>query len=201
MKKRADKKNKFSLKEQYSQSWNYIRSSRNFIYSVIILFFVFALIGFFVPAPEEFSKIILEYLKEILGETEGLSQVGLIKFIFLNNIQSSFAGMIFGFLFGIFPLIATVFNGYVVGFVSSIAVEQGGIITLLDLLPHGIFELPAIFISLGLGLKFGTFLFQKNIKKSFNNFFIESMRVFVFVILPLLIIAAVIEGSLIALNW
>lgn len=200
MKKRADKKNKFSLREQYSRSWNYIKSSRNFIYSVIVLFLIFSLIGFFVPAPEEFSKIILDYLKQILGETEGLGQFGLIKFIFLNNIQSSFAGMIFGFLFGIFPLIATVFNGYIVGFVSAIAVEQGGFVTLLDLLPHGIFELPAIFISLGLGLKFGTFLFQKNIKKSFGNFFVESLRVFVFIVIPLLIIAAIIEGSLIALS-
>ena len=32
---------------------------------------------------------------------------------------------------------------------------------LFRLLPHGIFELPAIFISLGLGLRFGMFIFQK----------------------------------------
>jgi stage II sporulation protein M len=69
----------------------------------------------------------------------------------------------------------------------------------LNLLPHGIFELPAIFISFGMGLKFGTFLFYKEKMKKFAEFFSNSLRVFVFVILPLLVIAAIIEGSLIFL--
>ena len=65
--------------------------------------------------------------------------------------------------------------------------------------PHGIFELPAVFISLGLGLKLGTFIFQRNKLKAFAEFFWNSLRVFLFIVLPLLIIAAIIEGSLIFL--
>jgi uncharacterized membrane protein SpoIIM required for sporulation len=59
--------------------------------------------------------------------------------------------------------------------------------------------LPAIFVSFGLGIKFGTFIFYKEKMKHFGEFFINSLRVFIFVVLPLLIIAAIIEGSLISI--
>lgn len=194
-KKKSDRK--FSLKENYKRSFKYIRESKKFIYVAILTFFVLALIGFFVPTPSDLSNKILDYIQQILAQTEGLSAGGMVWFIFLNNLQSSFFSMILGFAFGIFPFISLIANGYVVGFVSAISVENVGLWSLLNLLPHGIFELPAIFISLGLGLKFGTFIFQKNRAESFRNYFWESIRVFGFVILPLLIVAAIIEGLLI----
>jgi uncharacterized membrane protein SpoIIM required for sporulation len=49
-----------------------------------------------------------------------------------------------------------------------------------------------------MGIKFGSFLFYKQKMKHFSEFFIKSLRVFVFVVLPLLIIAAIIEGTLIS---
>jgi stage II sporulation protein M len=197
-KKRVGKKEKFSFREQYIKSWNYIKESRNFIYFSIGIFLVFALIGFFVPASEELSSKILEYIQTVLAQTEGLSAKGLIEFIFWNNLKSSFFSMIFGFALGVLPLIALIANGYIVGFVSAISVDVAGLGSLLNLLPHGIFELPAIFISLGLGLKFGTFIFKKDKAESFKNYFWDSLRVFVFIVLPLLIVAAIIEGFLIA---
>lgn len=196
--KKIKKIDYFNLNEEYKKSWNYIKESKNFIYTVIGVFFVFSLIGFFLPAPEIVSDYILEFLEEILEKTAGMSNLELIKFIFINNLQSSFSGMIFGFLFGILPILAMVTNGYLLGFVSSIALENKGILVLLRLLPHGIFELPAIFISVGLGLRFGTFVFQKNKLKSFKDYLGNSLRVFLLVVVPLLIIAAIIEGSLIS---
>ncbi len=190
-------KNRFSLKEEYKKSLNYIRESKKFIYLIIIIFFGFILIGFFVPVPGSLKNQILEFIKELLEKTQNMSQVGLIKFLFFNNLQSSFYGLVFGVLIGIFPIIATIANGYLLGFVASMSVENGGIITLWKLFPHGIFELPAVFISLGLGLKLGTFIIQKRKLKSFKEYFINSLRVFLFIVVPLLVIAAVIEGSFI----
>jgi stage II sporulation protein M len=198
-KKRVVNKKGFSLRKQYFDSWKYIKDSKNFIYFSIAIFFLFSLIGFFVPPSDSLSLKIFEYIEEILSRTEGLSNFGLIKFIFLNNVQSSFFAMVLGLVFGIVPLVALVSNGYIVGFVSSMSVENAGYISLFNLVPHGIFELPAIFISLGLGLKFGTFIFKNKIRESFNKYLLESLRVFVFVVLPLLIIAAIIEGFLIFL--
>jgi hypothetical protein len=53
-KKLGDKK--FSFREQYSKSWNFIKESRNFIYAAIGVFLVFVLIGYFVPVSDESSK-------------------------------------------------------------------------------------------------------------------------------------------------
>ena len=124
----------------------------------------------------------------------------MIRFIFFNNVQSAFFGMIFGVLLGLFPVIFAITNGYVLGFVASVSVNAEGILILLRLFPHGIFELPAIFISLGLGLKIMTFIFEKNKLKTLKIYTKNSLRTFLFIIIPLLIIAAVIEGTLIFFN-
>ena len=195
--KKREKENFF--KKEYKKSFSYIRESKEFIYSIILIFFIFAVVGSIFPVPEGLNGKILEFIKEIIKKTDGLSGLELIQFIFLNNLESSFFGMIGGLFFGIFPVAVSAVNGYVLGFVSSIVVAETGFHSLWTLFPHGIFELPAIFISLGLGVRLGSFVFQKKKLKSFNNYFWNSLRVFIFVIIPLLIIAAIIEGTLIAL--
>ena len=116
----------------------------------------------------------------------------------INNLKSSFFAMIFGVIFGIYSILTIVANGYVLGFVSAEAVKFEGVLTLLNLLPHGIFELPAIFLSVGLGIKLGSFIFREKKKTVFKDYLLNSLRVFLLIIIPLLIIAAVIEGSLIS---
>jgi len=198
MRKKGGKKRSF-FKENYRESWKYIKDSRNFIYSVIAVFLFFALVGFILPIPAELETKILEFIEELLRQTEGMSQSELIKFILLNNLQSSFMGMLFGILFGLFSVISALTNGYILGFVASRTVDGNGLLILWRLLPHGIFELPALFISLGLGLKLGTFIFGKNKIQTLGIYLTKSMKVFFFIIIPLLIIAAIIEGSLISM--
>lgn len=199
VKKDKTKKTNF-FKENYYKSWKFLKETEIFIWIIVLLFFISILIGFLIPISENLHNIILDYIKQILEKTSNMSLLELIAFIFFNNLKSAFLGMIFGIFIGIFPVIVTLANGYLLGYISSLAVKEGGAISLLSLLPHGIFELPAIFISLGLGLKLGTVFFQKKLDKSFKEFFINSIRIFVFIVLPLLIIAAIIEGSLIFLR-
>ena len=142
----------------------------------------------------------MKFIKDLIAQTEGLSAGGLISFIFFNNISSAFFGLFAGILFGIYPLFSTILNGYIIGFVGRLVSSEEGFFSLWRLLPHGIFELPAIFIAFGLGLKLGTVIFQKNSKKSFREFMIGSLKVFIFIILPLLIVAAIIEGIFIAFS-
>ena len=198
-KKISAKNKKFSILNEYSESWEYIKSCKTQIYWIVSLFFAFALIGFFVPISKEIMDIILEYIKGILEQTKDMSMIQLMNFIFLNNLQASFFGLILGLFFGIAPVFFALFNGYVLGIVASLTVSQEGILSMLNLFPHGIFELPAVFISLGLGLKLGAFIFQKNKKEFFKKNLSNSFRVFIFVIIPLLFIAAIIEGALIFL--
>jgi stage II sporulation protein M len=205
-KKRSQRKSsEFSLREQYQKTFSFIKESKNFIYSAILFFLIFTAIGFFFRDfidlvvkglfNIDLTQNIIDYIQQLLKQTEGLSYLELMKFIFLNNLQSSFFGMIFGIVFGIFPFIALVSNGYILGFVSYFSVKSEGALVLWKLFPHGIFELPAIFISLGIGLKLGSFVFTKD--RSFKAYVLESLRVFLLVILPLLIIAAIIESTLI----
>ena len=194
-----NKKKKFNLKKHYRSSWNYIKECRHFLYYAFILFFVFFLIGFFIPAHEYIHDMISSFLMELIEKTQGLSYGGLLFYIFFNNIQSSFFGMIMGIFAGIFPMISILANGYILGFVSALSVKSEGILVLWRIFPHGIFELPALFISLGLGMKLGSILFEKSknkmnlIKENLKN----SLEVFVFIVMPLLILATIIETSLI----
>jgi len=195
--KKKGKKRDFNLREEYKENWDYIKESKNFIYLIIAVFFVFAFVGFFIPVPDAVAEQILHFIQELLEKIQGMNQNELISFIFLNNLQSSFFVMVFGVFLGIFPVVGAILNGYLLGFVASMGVGEGGVSVLLRLLPHGIFELPAVFISLGLGLKLGTFVFQEEKIHSLKKYFWNSLRIFFFIVIPLLIIAAIIEGSLI----
>ena len=176
MKKRVNKKlerkiyiSKQERKKQrgilglYKESWRYLVESRKFILFSVVIFLIFSLIGFFVPAPTEVEKLLYDFLEELAKETEGMNSLQLMAYIFWNNLKSSFFGMILGVGVGIFPFITASLNGYVVGFVSSVVARESSIFELWRLLPHGIFELPAIFISLGLGLGIG-YGYYKNIR-------------------------------------
>jgi len=191
---------KFDIKKEYQKSFEYLKNSKNYIYAVIGIFVFFTLFGFFVPASESVSNQIMKFLEELFAKTANMDQKELIEFILVNNIQSSFFGMILGFFFGIFSIITTIANGYLLGFVSALTVNSQGFGILWRLVPHGIFELPALFISLGLGLKLGTFFLEKEKSKAFRNYLWNSLRVFLYIIIPLLLAAALIEGSLIFLS-
>jgi len=198
--KKIQKKKKFSLSNQYRQSWKYIKESKRFIFFILGLFLLFAIIGFVFPLPQDLYDKLINYIKQLLQQTEGMNQFELIKFIIINNVKSTFFGLFFGVILGIFPLISALANGYVLGFVSFLSVNSAGVTSLWRIFPHGIFELPAIFISLGLGLKMGTFIFKKEKLKTFENYLVNSFRVFLLIIIPLLLIAGIIEGTLIALT-
>ncbi|MFC1682506.1 stage II sporulation protein M [Nanoarchaeota archaeon] len=190
---------KINIKKQYKKAFTFIKKSKNFIYTIIAIFCAFTLIGFFIPIPDQLSNQILELLRQILEQTKDMTSKQLTSFIFFNNLKSSIFGMILGIFFGIFPIFASLVNGYLLGFVASLSVKSEGVLSLWRILPHGIFELPAVFISLGLGLKIGSFIFQKQKIKSLKHFLTNSLRVFLLIVIPLLIIAAIIEGILISL--
>ncbi len=123
------------------------------------------------------------------------NQLGLCVYIFLKN---TFALLVIAFLsaplIGI-PLIMFILtNGVIMGVVLFDAVQSSIPFAVLvgGLLPHGVFELTAVAIALGLGYrqarKFLGSIKIKNIRPDGL-----SLRLFGTVILPLLVVAAVIE--------
>lgn len=169
--------------------WNIIKNLKYEILYIILLFIFSFFFGLFLPEiGEGYVLKILEYIKTAV---KGKNFIELFFIIFWNNFRSGFFAVIFGVIF--LPVFACIVNGYILGFVFGKAYENYGILEVLArLIPHGIFELPAFFIAFACGLKIGTGLFVGNIKKKYLN----GLKVFLFVVIPLLIIAAIIESAL-----
>jgi len=217
MKKEIDKKKKNKLKSPINSSGD------NFIYAnfkkavgdlkLIKVYFIFSLIVFLIVTlmgaffPVFFVDEIIELLRQIIAQTEGLGPWELTRFIMANNIQSSFFAMSLGVLFGVVPLIVAVVNAYVLGFVINQSVSAEGIWIVWRLFPHGIFEIPAILISISLGLRLGMFLFfwldsdngneDVEMWSEFKKWVVQSLRIFLLVVIPLLMVAGIVEGMLI----
>ena len=183
-----------NIKKELKNTWRYIKESKNFIYATAFIFSAGVLIGFLFSQQLTFLD---EILKNLIEKTKNLRGFSLIVYIFLNNLKTAVLGLVLGIFLGIFPLWVSLSNGVIVGYVLSRVYTTDGIGKFWLLLPHGIFELPAIFISLGLGIKLGFFVFSINKKKSFLERVIRSLFAIFLIIIPLLLVAAIIEGLLI----
>ncbi|MEK6885575.1 MAG: stage II sporulation protein M [Nanoarchaeota archaeon] len=183
-----------------------IKRSKKYIYFSIGLFFFFVLLALILPVPAEIDRTIRNILEVILFKAFGLEEINLIAFIFNNNLNASVIGLFAGIFFGIVPLIFAISNGYMLGYVIKNLIAHlgffNGTLSLWRLLPHGIFELPAIFISIGIGLRLGFSLILALNNSDFRIFWSDlkdALRVLVLIIIPLLVLAAIIEGSLMIL--
>ncbi len=185
---------KGKIKRQFYEAVEYLKISRKYIYYSIFIFILSAGIGFIFS--ERFG-FLNELIKGLLDKTTGMNFWQLTFFILQSNIKNSFFVLILGMLFGIFPIFSALMNGVVVGYVLRRTADIAGVSQFWRILPHGIFELPAIFISLGLGIKLGFFFFNRKKKEEFKDRFYESINTFLMIVVPLLIIAAIIESLLI----
>jgi len=185
-------------KGNYAKCFAYLKESKSYFLIVLFLFLFSAIIGFLFPV--FFVEFIEEFVRGLIEKTSGMNFFQLLIFIFQNNLTCAFFGMIFGLILGLFPILISSLNGYILGFVANKSVEATNFFSLLSLIPHGIFEIPALIISLGLVLRLGSFVFiREKRKEKFFYDFENSLRVFLFIVVPLLLIAAIIETCLIFL--
>ena len=113
----------------------------------------------------------LEMLRS-LGQMLQPFTITMAVFIFLKNVTA----LIFSFIFSPFllllPVMALTFNGWFLSFVAASVVQETSLWFLLaGILPHGIFEIPAIVIGEAAALSFGSFalmcLFSKEKRSQF----------------------------------
>ncbi len=140
----------------------YLKESKREIKIIFILFILSTLIGF-INANN--LRGIDAVLKDLIKQASDLKGISLISFIFINNTLTSLVGMFLGIFLGIFPIITVLSNGVILGYVLQKTAVTIGPLQFWRLIPHGIFELPAVFISLGLGLKLGTDFIKNYFKK------------------------------------
>lgn len=175
----------------------YLKESRNYVSWAVALFLISIFLGFvFAEYLNPFYSLIM---KSMIESTSNFGDVQLGVFIFFSNFKSAFLALFLGIMAGIFSIFNIILNGSLIGYVLRILWDESGATHFWRLLPHGIFELPALFISWGLGIKIGMFIFSKNELGELKRRFEESLKTFFFIVVPLLIIAAIIEAVLIAL--
>lgn len=138
------------VKQYYKESWNLIKESKWFTVFAFALFCFCFVLGFILKI---YETELLEIINEMSVNFDGLNTFEIILKIFFNNSKSSFMSIIFSIgLLGSLGIFTSIFNGYLVGFVSRKSVELKGLSVLWRLIPHGIFELTAIFLSIGLSV-------------------------------------------------
>jgi stage II sporulation protein M len=133
----------------------------------------------------------------------GLAGGKLFFTILLHNMMATILVLISGVLVGVIPTFAIGANGFLLGVVYSQAAEMTGYWkAALKVLPHGVFELPALLIAASYGLWLGVAVVQRMRGKESNlirSHIEHAFRRYFAVVFPLLIVAAGVETALIVL--
>lgn len=116
--------------------------------------------------------------------------------LFANNLRAMVLGILYGFIpFLYLPALALGVNAAILGMLASL-IDGQWLLLAAGILPHGIFELPALFLSLAAGLclcKNINVYIRKNEKGVMKPLLLNILRVVALLVLPLLVIAAVME--------
>ncbi|MHB8170506.1 MAG: stage II sporulation protein M [Thermincolia bacterium] len=102
---------------------------------------------------------------------------------------------------GALTLVSVLLNGGMVGALLGVFGIEGTIspvkLLFFGILPHGILEIPAIALAGGLGMRLGVKAIQRLSRGgfSFKEQLLETFITYLFVIIPLLVIAALIEST------
>ncbi len=186
-------------------SWKDVRPY--FIFS-LILFFAAVVVG---RSPGNAAGFIQEQIRGIAelaqrAQGEANPQLSMFWIIFKNNITAAVITMYMGIAAGVFPLFTMVLNGMVIGFMFGQIAEQGvNVFPLVvkGILPHGIIELPALFLASGFGMLLGVGLLKGVFgslfgKKGSWQLFRRSLKGTVpalLVLVAALLLAALIEST------
>jgi stage II sporulation protein M len=133
-------------------------------------------------------------LVELARRLQGMGPLALILAIFFRNAVVVGLTMLSGVLLGVVPLAAALANGMLAGYIIGLSPQNFWMV-----LPHGIFELPAAFIGWGLGVWCGMWAFHPPRWQTLRSRLGRSIRLYFILLLPLLAVAAVIEGGMVFL--
>lgn len=106
---------------------------------------------------EGLFALIFESLSE-LGETIFVEQGGIqgTVTLFWHNFRAAIGMAVMGVAFGLYPLLGITLNGFIVGIVLALSLLEGQLLVfLVGILPHGVFEIPALVIAAAAGLYLG----------------------------------------------
>jgi len=121
----------------------------------------------------------------------------IVMFIFIKNTSVLLLSFVLSPIFCLVPVLALTANGWLIAFVSTAVVKEKSLGFLLaGLLPHGIFELPALILGQAAALSFGTMAILALVRKERRNLLLPSLKQnlrYLIIACALLLPAAIIE--------
>lgn len=136
---------------------------------VTVFLFVAGLLSGFIMPPDASIGIIseqvtaLEKFAEILAP---LPKPAIAIFIFLKNVSAVLLSIILSPILCLLPIFTLISNGWVIGLISkTVIAEKSAVYLLAGLLPHGIFEIPALIIGEAIALSFGSAVLKAIFKR------------------------------------
>jgi stage II sporulation protein M len=140
-------------------------------------------------------------MNDLLGAFPDISSMSLpelFAFVATNNAVKSLLFMLGGLLGGVLPLFFVIFNGFFIGWVAySLGSAYGIGYIVVGLTPHGVIEIPAIILAMSMGMSLGYAVLnhirgEGGLMKEVRS----ALGLFLTRVVPLLILAAVIEVTI-----
>ena len=173
-------------------------SYKRWIFVAIFLFGIGLVFG--LVTPTGFASLISEdiaALKELGRLLASLPLALVVVIIFIKNASALLLSFALSPIFCLLPILTLTVNGWLLAFVSVIVSQEKSVgFVLAGLLPHGIFELPALILGEAAALSFGTVMILALFKKERRSLLLPSLKRnlrYLMVALALLVPAAIIE--------
>ncbi|WP_455645372.1 stage II sporulation protein M [Methanosphaera sp.] len=168
---------------------------KKYVLIAVILFIISIILG--VLFVDSFKPFLIEIINNLIEETPTIEVLSL----FQHNLQANILIMIGGIFFSVFSIFTLIVNGAVLGSLSTFTSLD---VYLLYIIPHGIFEFIALFISFATALIItkliiriikGLFYKELTVKKQLNESInlIKAIIMSIIIVTILLAIASVIE--------
>lgn len=176
---------------------DYTYKLRWYILTVVVVFAFFTAIGYIIAVTSpSFTEQTITGFREEVGPLKETSALQLMLAIFENNVIKCFLVVVLGLVLGIAPLLFMMANGIVIGIVIGAALANAGLLyVMVGILPHGVIEMPMVFISAAIGLKLGFDVIRAVVQKDVHLWknIREGLLIFIFWVAPLLFVAAFME--------
>lgn len=182
-----------------TEQTRYLRKLFPALVTCVVLLVVGAVFGFLSGSHSvNFSSFAPESLGEVSRIVSGLPKLALALAIFLNNSVKTFFVIVLGPLAGVLPVVFTLVNGFVIGFLFYLSVHSSGIVaSSLAIVPHALFELPGVLLGTSIGLMLGARVIARlrgRAEATTKADLRQALKFFFTVILPLLFIGAFVEA-------
>ena len=145
-------------------------------------------------APTTTANLLSEDVVSLLTP---LQQSSALVVIFIKNVSALLISFAFSPIFCLIPVLALTINGWLIGLVSTMVIQEKSFgYLLVGLLPHGVFELPALIMGEAVALSFGTAVIIAIFKKRRRNLLLLNIKQnlrYLTIAITLLLPAAIIE--------